>query len=453
MLLDSSRQLGQSVGAKLRAARQARKLTQGQLAQPDFSVSYISAIERGQIQPSLRALEILARRLEISTADLLPHRGQAVDENSVSLEGVSLQEEEHKLLFLEARIALYQGNSEQAIELLKPCVSQAQKGGQKQDLRLAILLGEAYLEGGHLQESEQILFGVARAAKEYGDLLYPHILSLQSAIYGATHNSAAAIRLLQESLAQLDQKLPGNGFLMARIYNSLGQHYSSLEEFALAQTMFEKALLAVQAYSSYEQLLSVYWDLFLYYKERDESEQIFIAAYKWSQTTWQIRAATLRSEIRHVLGRAWLKSRPEKAYAYLLTEYQQTADRQDALSHASACTHLASWLIARERFCEAESYAREARDQAFPFGETVIAAEALLLLGEIMYRQQIYQDGDQYFEAGLHMLERLGEEEDLVEYLTCYAHLLEMRGLIPRAITFWKRAYAYQQKKRDDSFL
>ena len=61
----SFQQIGQTVGNKLRAARLARKLTQGQLARPDFSVSYVSAIERGQIHPSLRALEIFAHRLEI----------------------------------------------------------------------------------------------------------------------------------------------------------------------------------------------------------------------------------------------------------------------------------------------------------------------------------------------------------------------------------------------------
>src|SRR5579864_8012901 len=65
-------QMGKSVGARLREARIAKKYTQSQLAQPDFSVSYISAIERGQIHPSLRALEILATRLGLSSTDLLP---------------------------------------------------------------------------------------------------------------------------------------------------------------------------------------------------------------------------------------------------------------------------------------------------------------------------------------------------------------------------------------------
>ena len=67
---------GQTVGEKLRAARLARKLTQSQLARPHFSVSYISAIERNQIPPSLRALEILAGRLGLSSAELLVSRAE-----------------------------------------------------------------------------------------------------------------------------------------------------------------------------------------------------------------------------------------------------------------------------------------------------------------------------------------------------------------------------------------
>ncbi len=73
---DSHSQMGQSVGARIRAARQAKKYTQSQLASPDFSVSYISAIERGQIHPSLRALEILARRLDLPSTQLLPQYSQ-----------------------------------------------------------------------------------------------------------------------------------------------------------------------------------------------------------------------------------------------------------------------------------------------------------------------------------------------------------------------------------------
>src|SRR5579864_8133513 len=64
-------QMGRNVGARLKEARLAKKYTQSQLAAGDFSVSYISAIERGQIHPSLRALEIFAMRLGLTSKDLL----------------------------------------------------------------------------------------------------------------------------------------------------------------------------------------------------------------------------------------------------------------------------------------------------------------------------------------------------------------------------------------------
>src|SRR5580765_1931553 len=59
------------LGQRLRKARLARNLTQSEVAQQQFSVSYISAVERGQIRPSLGALERLSERLHVPLAELL----------------------------------------------------------------------------------------------------------------------------------------------------------------------------------------------------------------------------------------------------------------------------------------------------------------------------------------------------------------------------------------------
>src|SRR5437763_14538738 len=95
-------QMGQSVGAKIRAARQAKKDTQSKLASPDFSVSYISAIERGQIHPSLRALEILARRLDLPSTQLLAEHSQDGSRNSPSISSPINEEAAIELALLEA---------------------------------------------------------------------------------------------------------------------------------------------------------------------------------------------------------------------------------------------------------------------------------------------------------------------------------------------------------------
>src|SRR5260370_9997568 len=63
------------LGQRLRRARLARNLTQGEVARNQFSVSYVSAVERGQIRPSLGALEKLAERLQVPLTDLLGEGG------------------------------------------------------------------------------------------------------------------------------------------------------------------------------------------------------------------------------------------------------------------------------------------------------------------------------------------------------------------------------------------
>jgi transcriptional regulator with XRE-family HTH domain len=56
---------GKSIAARLRAARIAAKMTQQELAGEHFSKSYISAVERGKMTPSVPALDYLAGQLQV----------------------------------------------------------------------------------------------------------------------------------------------------------------------------------------------------------------------------------------------------------------------------------------------------------------------------------------------------------------------------------------------------
>lgn len=58
---------------KLRKRRYALSLTQEELAEKaNFHVNYIGGLERGQRNPSLTSLEMLAKGLDCSIQDLLP---------------------------------------------------------------------------------------------------------------------------------------------------------------------------------------------------------------------------------------------------------------------------------------------------------------------------------------------------------------------------------------------
>src|SRR5690349_565672 len=66
---------------RLRAARLAAHLTQEELAGERFSKSYISALERGKMVPSLQALTYLADTLEVPLSYLLGE--SPIDEGSL----------------------------------------------------------------------------------------------------------------------------------------------------------------------------------------------------------------------------------------------------------------------------------------------------------------------------------------------------------------------------------
>src|SRR5258707_4447490 len=110
--------IGKSVGEKLRAARIAQHYTQSQLAAPDFSVSYISAIERGQIHPSLRALEILSSRLGLTPTELLPNHSQQREHLRFPTSTTAQDENETELTLLEAHLLIMHDNTAEAIAKL-----------------------------------------------------------------------------------------------------------------------------------------------------------------------------------------------------------------------------------------------------------------------------------------------------------------------------------------------
>ena len=445
MSLDSSYQVGQTVGTKLRAARLARKYTQSRLAQPDFSVSYISAIERGQIQPSLRALEILAQRLGVSTAELLPRPEHLAVELSQAFGKSTVSSEERDLLLLESQISLHQGKPENAFRLLQ--LLRAQKGSREQELEVAHLLGWAYLKNGQFEESEQMLASAARLARELGDTRYPLILHLQGNVYTALHNTAQALQAQQESLILLERQPAGarDVFLLARVYSSLGQYYSHTGQFETALKMFQQALKTLPARTAYQDLEATYRGLAYIQHEKAESLLETLSDYKWFVVSFRAGLPLLHSELQHLLGRALLKSQPEKAVTSLLKLSQETGVRQDPLAQTSVDIHLATALLAQNKRNEAELYAREVLTTASASGVTMIHADALFLQGELAYARQEYVPGDQHFEAGLAILEKLGASEELVEQLARYASLLEANGSIHKAIAYWKQAYKYKQ--------
>jgi len=62
---------GLRIGMKLRLARARAGLSQAQLGSPHFTRAYVSAVELGKVQPSVKSLEFLASKLDLPLAYFL----------------------------------------------------------------------------------------------------------------------------------------------------------------------------------------------------------------------------------------------------------------------------------------------------------------------------------------------------------------------------------------------
>src|SRR5215212_5282682 len=94
------------LGARLRAARHERGMSQENLAQPEFTKSYVSAVERGKARPSLKALELMSRRLGIPMSELL-----AIAQSTAPETDVAALEEEFTYQLDHVKMLLHTGQA------------------------------------------------------------------------------------------------------------------------------------------------------------------------------------------------------------------------------------------------------------------------------------------------------------------------------------------------------
>ncbi|MCF6376234.1 helix-turn-helix domain-containing protein [Nocardioides KLBMP 9356] len=164
------------LGGRLRAARQARGLTQGEVADDLMSVAYLSRIESGHRQPTALALETLAVRLDVTVESLLGVADRreihemrlALDYAELSLESGQPEEaEKHLSKALDALASKEMEGMRERARLLHARALEATKREDDAVLELESLLEDTTTNG-----MTRIKAGIAlsRIFRETGDL-------------------------------------------------------------------------------------------------------------------------------------------------------------------------------------------------------------------------------------------------------------------------------------------
>ena len=186
----------ESVGQRLRRLRLERGLSQRVLAGPGVSYAYISRIEAGARRPSVKALRLLARKLQVSPEYL--ERGSDLRE---------IDEREVELADAELQVRLGE-DSEAAEAALARVLEQALASGEPATAsRARIALGLAAARAGRDAEAVELL-QAALAAEPLQAGARPDVYATLGRAYSNLGQPERAVELFEGCLAEVRAQEP-----------------------------------------------------------------------------------------------------------------------------------------------------------------------------------------------------------------------------------------------------
>lgn len=172
----------ETVGERLKRLRSERGLSQKEIAAPGVGSAYISRIEEGERNPSLRALRLLADKLGVTLEHLETGR-------EIPLE----LEREYQLTSAELELRI--GNDAEAEQTLRELAAAEPRGPSSARARAALGVHDAE-RGEHTEAIGQLEVAMAGGIRER-----PDVYEALASCYLATGASTKGIGLLERCLA------------------------------------------------------------------------------------------------------------------------------------------------------------------------------------------------------------------------------------------------------------
>jgi transcriptional regulator with XRE-family HTH domain len=237
---------GETIGQRIERLRRAKGLSQRQLAAPKGSgvgYAYISRIERGDRNPSVKALRYIAGKLGVDP-DYLEY-GEAIP-----------PAKERELRLADAEIGLRLGDDLDAIEEnLRAMLEEGIPDGL--EVRIRATLGTLLARKGENEEAREQLERVVASGgvrpETRGD-----VYEILATVYAATRRSPQAIELLERAIATVD-KDDRHLTQRVRFRSFLAQVFSSVGALDRASSVLEEAMVLAEGFPRPADRVGLYW--------------------------------------------------------------------------------------------------------------------------------------------------------------------------------------------------
>ncbi|QBD79631.1 helix-turn-helix domain-containing protein [Ktedonosporobacter rubrisoli] len=442
------------VGSNIREVRTKLGMTQAQLAAPEFSISYISAIERGKIRPSLKALSILARRLDVPLTFLL--EGSPAGAAEARAVGYSPADSGPDLRIdvdlLQANVLVQQGAFKQAEQLLAPI--QPERITTDQVYRLYLLCGQVHLGAGEHQEAVVDLRQAVSQGEALNDSEYAErARNLLGKAYFLLYNYTLAVEHHQHCNSAIDSGQITDPVFSLDVFSNLANDYFRLGDLEKSISFYHRALETLDAMNrDSKSFAAKYMDISQHYKSVGKLAMAREYAMR-SQAIYEMREEQRLVGLTHQrLGKALEKQNnldgAEEEYRKAIAIEREL---NDEISASICHTGLAELLLKRGQTQDAEHEAQEALRFAESSQDPQTQGQALIALAQIRHQTGDFSAADQYFTRALELLDASQAHEIAASAYFRFANLLEERGEVQRSLSAIKKAYEHQRLgKRGD---
>jgi transcriptional regulator with XRE-family HTH domain len=236
----------ETIGQRLKRLRLERGMSQRELASPGVSYAYISRIEAGTRQPSVKALRRLAAKLGVSPEYL--ETGSDIRD-----------EEARELKLADAELALRLGEPAEAEATLKNLLDEALGAGDaKSATRARIALGFAAFERGDHPNAVRLL-EEAIGTKRPWPTERPDVYATLGHSYAAIGAPERAVTLFEQCLDEI-RDVDANAHV--RFASLLSYALSDMGDLARAESVVKEALAKAQEHDADPYMrVRLYWSL------------------------------------------------------------------------------------------------------------------------------------------------------------------------------------------------
>ena len=239
----------ETIGQRLRRLRTERRLSQRELSSPGVSYAYISRIEAGTRQPSVKALRMLARKLGVSAGYL--ETGSELD-----------AEEERELRLSDAELKLRLGEDPaEAVQVLEEVLQEALTAGDKTAAtRARTTLGLAAAQRGDDAKTVELL-EEAVSSGELSPRDRPDVYATLGRSYASQGTAARAVELFEQALGEVTEQAPDDVAAQVRFATYLSYALSDMGELERAEEVMNDALARSEDFADPYTRVRLYWSL------------------------------------------------------------------------------------------------------------------------------------------------------------------------------------------------